>query len=135
MAFASDDDVYEAFAESGPSDKPQRLTVLWTFGGLQAGKAYSLALEGHKEAGGALAADDFNLEVAFVSGKCSPDSPFGGAVLTITKSGDDDRIQLAPLGTAERPVICVRARDAGGAVVDSQADRLLLDRLFLIQLP
>ncbi len=135
MAFASADDVYEVLVESGASDQPKGLTAIWTFGGLRPGKAYRLAVEGHKEAGGALAADDFILDVAFVSRKCSPDSPFGGTVLTVTNSGDDDRVQAAPLGIPGSPVICVRARDAGGAGADTQADRLLLDRLFLVQLP
>jgi hypothetical protein len=135
ITFASPDDGYEILAESGASDQPKRLMVLWTFGGLQPGKAFSLAVEGHKEAGGPLPADDFDLDVAFVSGKCRPGSPFVDTVLTITKSVDDDRIQAAPLGVVGSPVICVRARDAGGAADDPQADRLLLDRLFLVRLP
>jgi Right handed beta helix region/Putative metal-binding motif len=135
IGFASAEDVYEVLVESGAPNRPQGLTVLWTFDGLQAGKAYRLEVEGHKEAGGALPADDFDLDVAFVSGKCRPDSPFGGTVLTITKAVDDDRIQAASLGVVDSPVICVRARDAGGAAGDPQADRLLLDRLFLVRLP
>jgi hypothetical protein len=129
------DDTYERLREQTSGNK-RKMTKIWTFDNVPTGQSYELRVEGYKAAGGGGAADDFNFSLVTKSAgsTCGSGDAYGSAILTVTKTADDDQLQTTSLGTVSNPVVCVRVQDSARSS-DSQTDDLWLDRVCLSALP
>jgi hypothetical protein len=123
----TDDDVYEVLQEQ-TSGSPRKLTKIWTFN-VVTGTPYELRVGGFRNA---TSNDNFNFSFkAKASGSCSSSDAYGGTVLTVLKTTDDDVVQKQALGIISNPVLCLRVQDSKRTGNDSQTDQLSLDQVYL----
>jgi outer membrane protein assembly factor BamB len=125
--------IYEQIQEGG-SGSSRTLTAVWTYSttSVPAGTLCELRMEGTR--GSANDAFPFYVVKRSGTGNCVLGEAWPGtAALTLTKTSDDDRPQIADLGTPLQ-TYCIKVTDSL-PTGDSQPDIVSLDRVFVFPTP
>src|SRR5207249_6044922 len=132
LTATSANNTYEALTEGG-SGSARQLKVVWTVQpSPQPGTNYDLRVEGFRNT---TANDTFNFSFSSRVGTDVCTSSDGGtaSILSVSKTSDDNQLQVADLGTAS-DTYCVKVVDSK-LTGDSNPDTLTLDRLFAFPTP
>src|SRR5262249_25597155 len=123
------DDTEEVLVETGTANH-KHLSHVWTFPSGSSTISYELVVEAYD----VYLNDPESFNFTFAtrdSGSCTGSESYSSAILTVTKTADDDQVQKASLGylPAGKTVFCIKVND--GLSWDQDVDTLHVDRLYL----